>query len=70
LHRMVSDEFLIAIGDGGRAEPYRYFIHPLQICLWGDKALLQVLDADPGATEALRRCEARLLRRMSSAEAG
>jgi hypothetical protein len=31
LHRMVEGGGLIAIGDGGRSDPHRYFIHPLII---------------------------------------
>jgi hypothetical protein len=33
LHRMVKNDGLIAIGDGGPDEPFRYFIHPLWICM-------------------------------------
>jgi hypothetical protein len=47
---------LIAIGDGGRAEPYRYFIHPLIIGMMGKTpeadALQQALEVDPGAEKA------------------
>jgi hypothetical protein len=57
LHRMVSSGGLIAIGDGGRADPFRYFIHPMIIAMtcktteeW--HALRDVLAADPGANKA------------------
>jgi hypothetical protein len=56
LHRMVSSGALIAIGDGGRADPCRYFIHPLVIGMMGKTpeadALQQALEADPGAKRA------------------
>jgi hypothetical protein len=50
LHRMVSDGGLIAIGDGGRADPFRYFMHPMVIavtCKTPDqmRALMDVLAA-------------------------
>jgi hypothetical protein len=58
LHSMLGS-WLIALGEGGRAEPHRYFFHPIQIYLEGDQALKQTLqaalDADPGAREAIRR---------------
>ncbi len=28
IHKMVKDGTLIAIGSGGRGDPYRYAIHP------------------------------------------
>jgi hypothetical protein len=53
LHRMVSDGLLIAIGGGGRADPYRYFFDPGKIEMMCDKpearALWRALEADPGA---------------------
>jgi hypothetical protein len=56
LHRMVSNGGMIAIGDGGRAEPFRYFIHPILIGMMGDtpeaSALRAALEADPGANKA------------------
>jgi hypothetical protein len=59
LHRMVSDGGLIAIGGGGRADPYRYFIHPTIIAMTGTKeefaAVMDALAADPGANEALKK---------------
>jgi hypothetical protein len=73
LHRMVSCGELIAIGDGGRAEPYRYFIHPLIIWLMGDTpeahTLQEALRADPGASEAERRDGAKLLGKINAAMA-
>jgi hypothetical protein len=56
LHRMVSTGGLVTIGDGGRADPYRYFINPLVIGMMGKTpeaaALQQALEADPGAERA------------------
>jgi len=60
LHRMAEDGELMAIDDGGRAEPYRYFIHPLIIGMMGKTpktdALYQALKADPGANNAANEC--------------
>jgi hypothetical protein len=57
LHRMAENGGLIVIGDGGRADPYRYFIHPLIIGMMSDTpeadALRQALEADPGAEKAV-----------------
>ena len=57
LYRMVRGGELIAIGDGGRAEPYRYFIHPMIIGMMGKTpvadALYKALEADPGAAKAV-----------------
>ncbi|MDA9405563.1 hypothetical protein XH80_01865 [Bradyrhizobium sp. CCBAU 45384] len=52
LHGMVKAKALIALGDGGRAEPHRYFIHPLLIGFWKDETLQAALKADPGAKAA------------------
>ena len=53
---MAKSGGLVAIGDGGRADPYRYIIHPLVIGMMGDTpeagALQQALLADPGARKA------------------
>jgi hypothetical protein len=63
LHRMVSEGFLIAIGGGGRGDPYRYFFHPIGIPLMcGEpeaRALWKALEADLGAEEALVRLRMR-----------
>jgi len=49
LQKMVKDDVLIAIGTGGRGQPFRYFPHPFLIGMMDDKAkareLLQALDA-------------------------
>ena len=70
LHSMlVNSSELIALGNGGRAEPYRYFFHPVTLYLMKDQALQEAFDADPGAKEAIRRDTAKLakaLGRMSS----
>jgi hypothetical protein len=64
LYSLTSDKILIAIGDGGRAEPHRYFIHPLSIGMMGEteeaQALKQALEADPGADAAAARDMAKL----------
>jgi hypothetical protein len=61
LHRMVNDGALIAIGAGGRADPYRYFIHPmimLMMCSSREEidTLWRVYTADRGGAEALNKC--------------
>jgi hypothetical protein len=71
LHRMAEDGGgLIAIGDGGRAEAYRYFIHPLVIGMMGKTpeadALQQALEADPGAGMAADKCMARMFSQKSN----
>ena len=57
LYRMVSDGELIALGSGGRADPHRYFIHPMIIGMMGKTpeadALFKALKADPGAARWL-----------------
>ena len=57
LHRMVRTSGLIAIGDGGRGDPYRYFVHPMIIGMMAKtpetEALQQALQADPGAEKAV-----------------
>jgi hypothetical protein len=49
---MVKDGGLIAIGNGGRGDPFRYFIHPLIISRMGDtpkaRALWQAFEARSG----------------------
>jgi hypothetical protein len=76
LHSMVVNHiWLIALGDGGRAEPHRYFIHPARIYIERDQALKQALqaaldaDPDPGAKEAQRREEAKFIRGFERAQA-
>jgi hypothetical protein len=73
LHSMVVNSGeLIALGNGGRADPYRYFFHPVTLYLMKDQALQEAFDADPGAKEAVRRDTTKLARalgRMSSGTA-
>lgn len=71
LHRMAENGGgLIAIGDGGRADPYRYFIHPLIIGMMGRTpeadALQQALEADPGAEKAAAKAMAEMFPRSST----
>lgn len=64
---MASNGGLLAIGDGGRAEPFRYFIHPLVIGMMGNTpdadALQKALEADPGANAAANKFMAENARR-------
>jgi hypothetical protein len=70
LHRMVSDGVLIAIGGGGRGDPYRYFIDPILVAMIsaasGDPAewcaYQQAIEAHPGATEAANKAAAKMFR--------
>jgi hypothetical protein len=70
LHSMVVNSGeLIALGNGGRVDPHRYFFHPVTLYLMKDQALQEAFDADPGAAEAIRRDTTKLakaLGRMSS----
>ena len=66
LRSMVGGE-LIVLGDGGRADPYRYFFHPVILYLMKDQALQEALDADPGAKEAILKDTAKLSAKMSKA---
>ena len=64
LQRMVRDDVVIAIGDGGRADPHRYFVHPKimrEMCSTEEEftALLEVFAADPGASKAWDKCMGR-----------
>jgi hypothetical protein len=53
VHKMVEDQVLIALGNGGPSEPYRYFFHPMLIGMMGDSALQKALEADSGAELAV-----------------
>jgi hypothetical protein len=55
LHQLTSSLYLIALGDGGMAEPYRYFIHPVMIGMLEKRearALQKAFKADGGAEQA------------------
>jgi len=67
LRSLVDDYMLIAIGDGGRREPTRYFIHPLIIRKAGDKDLWQAFEGDPGAEEAVDKMTASMARETRGA---
>jgi hypothetical protein len=52
-----SNGSLLAIGDGGRGERFRYFLHPVVIGMMGKdtpeaRALLAALESDPGVNKA------------------
>ena len=56
--------WMIAIGDGGRADPHRYFVHPKimrEMCSTEEEftALLEVFAEDPGASKAWDKCMGR-----------
>ena len=63
LHRLVSQNVLITIGSGGRADPFRDFPHPMVIAMAmppdETNALMDALATDPGANDALNKCLAR-----------
>src|SRR6516225_9224955 len=69
LHSLVRSGELMALGDGGRSDPYRYFFHPVVIYLMHDQALQDAFDADPGAKEAERREAAKLAEGIARASA-
>jgi hypothetical protein len=57
LHGMVKGGGMIAIGGGGRADPFRYFMDPMIIAMVSKTAeeggaWLDALAADPGADRA------------------
>jgi hypothetical protein len=63
LHGMTK-KGLLAIGGGGRADPFRYFMDPILIAMASNsaeegRAWLDALAADPGANEALNKCLAK-----------
>jgi hypothetical protein len=71
LHRMVDNGGLIAIGSGGRADPYRYFMHPMVIAMAmpeETETLMERLAADPGANEALNKCLAKDMAGIEAAQ--
>ena len=73
LHRMVSDGGLIALGGGGRADPFRYFVHPMVIAMTMPEevdALMDALSADPGANEALGKLMAKDRAASAAADEG
>jgi hypothetical protein len=37
LHTMVRDQQLLAIGAGGPGEPFKYYLHPLTIEIYGNQ---------------------------------
>jgi|SRR3954451_6220115 hypothetical protein len=63
LHGMVKNGALIAIGSGGRGDPFRYSIDPMMMALIGTgeefTALMDELKADPGALQALNKRHAK-----------
>jgi hypothetical protein len=63
---------LITIGDGGRSDPYRYFLNPIGIALMCSEpeaeALWKALEADPGAEEACVRLNMRQKARAAGSE--
>ena len=59
LHKLVQNGMLIAMGDGGRADPFRYFFHPVGIGIMAaenksqGETLVAALQADPGVEAAI-----------------
>jgi hypothetical protein len=48
LHSLVSEEILIALGSGGRADPHRYSLNPIVVAMAGGDfdAVIAALEAD------------------------
>jgi hypothetical protein len=70
LHRLVLDGELITLGEGGRADPQRYFFHPMVLYQVKDPVPRAAFDADPGAMVAEAKDKAKmvgLLAKMSAA---
>jgi hypothetical protein len=58
LQGLRRDELLITLGSGGRADPFRYFIHPMNaIAMEPEKTeqIIGALEKAPGGLEALVR---------------
>jgi hypothetical protein len=66
LKSLVDDEFLIAIGEGGRGDPKRFWINPMLIALSGSSSkedfdrTAAILKAEPGGTAAANKAWARM----------
>jgi hypothetical protein len=57
IHKLVEGGVLVAIGDGGPADPFRYFFSPMLVGMIAEDkaerdALYNALMADPGAEAA------------------
>ncbi|MGO9421177.1 hypothetical protein [Roseiarcus sp.] len=66
VQRLTDDSVLIAIGDGGRGDPFRYFIHPVIIGMISHddpergRALEAALTADAGSNAAAAKFMAKM----------
>jgi len=56
---LVDDNMLIAIGDGGPADPKRYWANPMMIAMTGNnddfERVSAMLEAEPGGTKAMNK---------------
>jgi hypothetical protein len=56
LRRLCDDGSIMMIGKGGRADPYRYWVDPMMLALFGEKEwydeVCKRIDADPALTAA------------------
>jgi hypothetical protein len=66
LRRLCQDGVIMMIGDGGRGDPYRYWLNPMMVALSGNEALYDDLckriDADPALTTAANAAASRFQR--------
>jgi hypothetical protein len=56
LQRLCDDGSIMIIGKGGRGDPHRYWVDPMMLALFGEKArydeVCKRIDADPALTAA------------------
>jgi len=67
LRRLCDDGTIMKIGDGGRGDPYRYWLNPMMVAMTGDKKFYRKLNkriaADPALTAAANAIAKRLFKR-------
>jgi hypothetical protein len=72
LKKLADDEVVLAIGDGGRADPTRYCLHPVfRGAELGEdfNAAFAAVQAMPGGTDALAKCIRRYRQGIERAQA-
>lgn len=53
LRGQIRDGAIITLGGGGRADPFRYFPHPMILAISGRNDLIEAIEKAPGGLEAL-----------------
>jgi hypothetical protein len=70
LHKLSKKDMLLAIGDGGPSDPFRYFIHPLMIGMMGNTPEAHTLQEALLQDAPRRRCQGPPRHRQQGREAG